>query len=344
MAKFCLWKTLAVIVSVVLGIFISDSQAEKPYVPIQADPLLEPWRWRSFPELKGLGLNCLAEDRDGNMWFGLKGEIRRYDGTKWTVYTPEDGWTGKIVGKLLGARDGSVYAGTEMGISRFRDGQWARVFPLEGDLPWSAYSLIEGSDGSIWAGTLLGALRLSGETWTLYTSAEMAESVRKLAPYVKISIIPDEALPKKPWGAGVGAHFVPLVYAWDQLNDIPRVVVVVLPGGPAEKAGLRLGDRLMAMDGAPVQARVLAEGEGSSVKLTVQREGRPEPFELTVSQEQYEGTYRSTGVFDVYEDRDGGIWFGLITGEILRHVRSNEGAEVWQLYTEKDGLDTGNRP
>ena len=29
--------------------------ATQPYVPIQPDPVLESWRWTSFPELKGAG-------------------------------------------------------------------------------------------------------------------------------------------------------------------------------------------------------------------------------------------------------------------------------------------------
>ena len=38
--------------------------AAQPYEPVQPGPLLESWRWQSFPELKGLGLSRMAEDRD----------------------------------------------------------------------------------------------------------------------------------------------------------------------------------------------------------------------------------------------------------------------------------------
>jgi hypothetical protein len=44
-----------------------------------SDPVLEPWRCRSFPELRGLGLRSLAEDRDGAMWFGVDEGMRRYE-------------------------------------------------------------------------------------------------------------------------------------------------------------------------------------------------------------------------------------------------------------------------
>ena len=43
----------------------------EPYTPSQPDPVLEPWRWRTFPDLMGLGARCMVEDHEGNMWFGV---------------------------------------------------------------------------------------------------------------------------------------------------------------------------------------------------------------------------------------------------------------------------------
>ena len=143
------------------GSFLDRGEASQPYTPSSPDPVLESWRWRSFPELKGLGLRCMAEDKDGNMWFGVDEGVQRYDGVNWTAYTPEDGLLGAPVIVLCATRDGSVYAGTEMGISRFSEGTWNRAFPPEGDLPWDIHDLMEAVDGSLWAGTAWGALRLS---------------------------------------------------------------------------------------------------------------------------------------------------------------------------------------
>ena len=52
------------------------SWAVQPYQPAQPNPVLESWRWHSFPELKGLGLECMAEDDDGNLWFGVNDGVR----------------------------------------------------------------------------------------------------------------------------------------------------------------------------------------------------------------------------------------------------------------------------
>ena len=153
--------------------FISLSQAARPYHPTLPDPLQEPWRWRSYPELKGQGLRCMAQDRDGAMWFGVTDGAVRYDGVKWTPYTPADGLPGAPVNCLYGARDGSVYAGTDRGIGRFRDGVWERAFPPEVGVPWYIYDIEETSDGSVWAASYAwGALRLDRQGATLYTTRE----------------------------------------------------------------------------------------------------------------------------------------------------------------------------
>ncbi len=242
-----LTRTLA-FAGLVLVLAIAECWSVQPYQPTHPDPVLESWRWQSFPELKGLGLRCMAEDRDGNMWFGTDEGVRRYDGVRWTVYTPEDGVLGAPVTTLCATQDGSVYAGTEIGISRFKDGAWSRVFPPEGEFPLPIRDLMEASDGSVWAGTAWGALRLGKEGAMLYTMVEREAALRMILPDVQLSFVPD-------------AVFLPF------------------------------------------------------------------------------------SVFDVFEDREGAMWFGLWSGEIVRYDPSAAGdATAWQLYTEEDELDSGGRP
>ena len=67
-------------------------------------------------------------------------------------------------------------------------------------------------------------------------------------------------------------------------------VVAVLPGGPAEKAGVKPGDLIDEVDGAPTRQfsvlqleRSMAGQSGSTVKLTLVREGRVDPESITIS-------------------------------------------------------------
>jgi ligand-binding sensor domain-containing protein len=304
--------------------------AVRPYTPVHPDPVLEPWRWRSFPELKGLGLRCIAEAKDRAIWFGVEDGVRRYDGVKWMAFTEAEGILGSPVVALLGARDGGVYAGTPLGISRFRDGKWSRAFPPEGNLPWMVNDLLEARDGSLWAGTGWGALHLGREGATLYTTEDRGAALRALMPGLRVSIVPDEAASVRSWndlgtrtgwiGSGVRDFFGTIVFA-------------LAPGGPGERAGLKVGDRITAQ-----------KTSGNSRRLTVRREGRPDPFEVSVSSQKVEGGIRDFMVYDVCEDRQERFWFGLGGGEVVCYTPSTQHSTLstqhsqWRLYTEKDGL------
>ncbi len=335
------------LVSLALTLTVAECRAAHPYQPVYPDPVLEPWRWRSFPELKGLGLQCIAEGKDGKMWFGLDEGVRCYDGVNWSTYTSEEGLYGALVTVLCAMRDGGVYAGTEMGISRFSEGTWSRAFPPGGDLRWGIYDLMEASDGSLWAGTVWGALRLNRKQAMLYTTEEVAAALRMHAPWLQLSIVPEEAVPTRSWVEGIGAEVLPRWYFSSQKG--PKTVYVLAPGGPAEAAGLRVGDRITAVGGQSTVTQDQLNGPaGTSVRLTVQREGHAEPLEVTVTRGRVEGTFRPFWVYDVYEDRDGRMWFGLSSGleggEIIRYNPAAEGPSAWRLYTEDDGLDIGWLP
>ena len=336
-----------------LAFCTSLAWAVRPYTPVHPDPVLESWRWRAFPELNGLGLRCMAEAKDKAMWFGVDDGVRRYDGVTWTAYTEKDGLYGPPVNTLCATQDGSIYAGTEKGISRFQNGKWRRVFPPAGDpstgsgqaLPWIIFKLTETKNGSLWAGTVWGALRLAQTGATVYTDGGTGATLKAWAPYVRLSTVPDKAVPAYPWPAGnrVG------------IGMIGGIVRVLASGGPGEVAGLKVGDRILAVDGQPEAAQILEGSAGASAKLTVQRKGRPDPFEVTVARGQVKGTFRDFSVFDVYEDREGTIWFGLSSGisarggEIVRYTPSTGSGQPspeddWQLYTAADGLNTSYGP
>ncbi len=78
--------------------------------------------------------------------------------------------------------------------------------------------------------------------------------------------------------------------AYVQQNDAGEIVLDPMPGQAAEKAGLKKGDVLLAIDGAELTKEMTVDdvvnkirGEvGTEVALTVRREGESAPVELTV--------------------------------------------------------------
>src|SRR5690606_5659728 len=76
-----------------------------------------------------------------------------------------------------------------------------------------------------------------------------------------------------------------------ELPDGRIRVISPIDGTPAQKAGIRAGDTIIAVDGraltpADHEGRGPLRGPpGTSVVLTVQREGEPAPLEITVQRE-----------------------------------------------------------
>jgi carboxyl-terminal processing protease len=78
-----------------------------------------------------------------------------------------------------------------------------------------------------------------------------------------------------------------------ELLDVPPAVTEVIAGGPADRAGIRPGDRVIAVDGTDTSAMAagpafdLINGDaGTSVTLTLRRAGQSAPITLTMTRER----------------------------------------------------------
>jgi CheY-like chemotaxis protein len=147
---------------------IGETTAGEAYEHNAPDPIFEPWRWRSFPQLKGKGLNCMDEAVDGAIWFGADEGVFRYDGLNWRHYSSADGLDSGRVNNVLGAADGSVFVSTEFSIYQFADGKWRPFFKFEKDEFPKVHFLMQSRDGSIWAGTLFGAMNFRPQHTVVY--------------------------------------------------------------------------------------------------------------------------------------------------------------------------------
>jgi len=106
-------------------------------------------------------------------------------------------------------------------------------------------------------------------------------------------------------------------------------IVEPFEGGPAEQAGIRAGDRVLAVDGISVLGSTLYEAiglirgpEGTEVALLIEREGVDQPFEITVTRARLEIT-----ITDVEMREDGIGYIRLYDFSATASARMEEGLE-----------------
>ena len=323
--------------------FLSHVWATTVYKPTYPDPIQEPWRWQTFSELNGLGLQCIAVGKDGAMWFGINDGVMCYDGLTWKTYTVADGLLGAPVNALFVAQNGDVYAGSDGGISRFRLGSqettpWQRVFPIDGDLPWSINHIVGAKDGSLWAGTAWGALHIRNDDMVLYTTKDMVASIQSATPWLTYRWIPESVAPLRKWRRGTGMRVV------QGIAPLSAVVWKTAPDGPAEKAGVVVGDRILAVNHHPRVTDNQTDGEvGTVVTLTVHRITQDDTVHVMLTRGAVSGSFRDFPVCSVYEDTSGDIWLGIGTrlhgGEVIRYQPAVgfEKQAAWKLFGPADG-------
>ncbi|MFC1760707.1 ATP-binding protein [Planctomycetota bacterium] len=140
------------------------------YEPNTVDPMLESWRWSHIEELDGLGFQCLAQEPNGTMWFGLKDGVMRYDSLQWQHFSLDDGLT-PWVKCILPMPDGRIYAQTTEAIHLYQGHQWITVL-TQAYSGSPAQSMIPDNQGGVWAACDQGLVYIENSTARLVTDTE----------------------------------------------------------------------------------------------------------------------------------------------------------------------------
>jgi len=119
-------------------------------------------------------IRALLATRDGSVWAGTAGGLRRLRGNEQTTYRAAEGLPNPFVTSLWEARNGDLLIGTNGGgLARF-SGERFTVYGVREGLPVpTVLSVREDRDGSVWAGTNGGGLcRLAGARFECLTTAD----------------------------------------------------------------------------------------------------------------------------------------------------------------------------
>ena len=136
---------------------------------------------RHLTEADGLPdhwVNCLLEDRAGDLWIGTAAGLSRYDRATFTTFTVADGLADNVVEALLEDRAGDLWIGTAAGLSRYDGATFTTFTAADGLAIQTVECMAEDSAGRLWLGQghgqeeSGGLSRYDGHTFTTFTTAD----------------------------------------------------------------------------------------------------------------------------------------------------------------------------
>ncbi len=188
-------KMISIAVAFIVLLFTHSLLASRPYQPKIVDPILEPWRWRSYPELEGLTVQNMAETADGSIWFGLQYGAMHYDGLHWNRYDDQNSPLASAVNLITQMDDGSItFITATSGLVRFSDEGWETIdIPYFNESDSSANHIIQSSDQSLWIGIgSTGILCIQNGQKILHTTPQIATLFRDQYADITFVEIPEE--------------------------------------------------------------------------------------------------------------------------------------------------------
>ena len=127
--------------------------------------------WQTEQGLPQNSVNAILQDRKGYLWIGTFGGLARFDGERFTVFSPADtrGFGSARILDVRESRSGDLWIGTvDGGLTRLRDGV-AVTYTQRDGLPSNFVgSIREDNEGNLWINTARGIARFVGSKFEAY--------------------------------------------------------------------------------------------------------------------------------------------------------------------------------
>lgn len=262
-------------------------------------------------------VRAIAQTTDGYLWIGTMQGLTRFDGTRFTTYTPVTTPQLKdvIVNALLATDDGVLWIGTPGGLTLFKNGRFDSCENFEELSRAPIRSFTRGRGGIVWISTPSGL------------AVATVDSVKRWWR-------PEKEL----YGAGVVAAF--------EMDDGSLLVSTTKRGVQIlEHDRFRphpaLADQVSMITGffRDAAGNVWMISADSGV-LCLQQNG-------TVVSYRGKPGFNSRGIYSLSADRSGAVWFGGAGGQIDRFfkdrmssVRTREGFRsevVYAIFHDREG-------
>ena len=308
----------------------------------------------------------MLKDKYGNLWFGTKNGLSRYNGKSFTHYTKKEGLKNNIILSIIEDKSGNIWFGTRGGgVTKYDGKSFTNYTQKEGLNQNTVYSIFEDKYGNIWFGTFGGGvIKYDGKFFTNFTIKE------GLSNNIVVSIFEDKN--RNLWfgteGGGVSK------YDGNRVEEVERKI------RRGEIVSDRVQQGLYKVNGKLVKSfthyskmeglsdnfiESISEDHSGNLWFGTAYAGvckydgnRVEEIEgqlkrgETVSELKQQDLYKSKGkfiksfthytereglsnntVFSIIEDKDGSMWFGTYGGGLSKYD-----GKSFTHFSVKEGL------
>ena len=141
--------------------------------------------WQTEQGLPQNSVNAILQDRKGYLWVGTFGGLARFDGERFTVFSPADtrGFGSARILHVAESRSGDLWIGTvDGGVTRLRDGVAVTYTQRDGLPSDFVASVREDREGTVWINTARGVARFVGsrlEAYPTHLGVPVSEFLRQ---------------------------------------------------------------------------------------------------------------------------------------------------------------------
>jgi signal transduction histidine kinase/ligand-binding sensor domain-containing protein len=267
--------------------------------------------------------SSIAQTQDGFIWIGTTSGLIRFDGVRFTQWSPPDGQPLPLpIYCLVAARDGSLWIGSQGSVAHWASGRLTRYAAG----PFSVLAILERRDGTIWftrvgGGKPGGLCRLERGASQCYGASDGIEGLGTDA------LAEDGAGNLWIGGDASVVRWTPTAHV---AYPLPQLLSVI-------------GSGVAALEPAPDEGVWVGMENVSGRELGLQRlaAGRMQP----VVAGKLDGS--TLPVFTLHYDGSGSLWVGTenqgiyrIHGETVDQFRSVDGLSgdhVWKFLEDREG-------
>ena len=302
--------------------------------------------WQNFGIPDGLPhctVRDIVQDKEGNLWFGTRGGVSRYDGKTVTTFTTADGLVNNFIYAMVQDKEGNLWFGTEDGIGRY-DGETFTTFTTaDGLVNNFIHSMVQDKEGNLWFGTNGGgASRYDGSRFTNFTAAD------GLANNKILSIFTDRKgnVWFGTWGGGVsrydGSTFATFTAEQGLAGNFVHSI------GEDHEGNLWFGTEMSGVsryDGSVFTTFTTADGLTDNWVQSILEDSRGNLWfgtawggvcrlnSLDSPSFTVEEGLADSRTWSILEDREGNLWFGTEKSGVSRYNGSD-----FTTFTTADGL------